>query len=225
MAHTLSTRKRIRQDIKRHLRNQSVKTRIKGLTKKFRAATEGSDTAETARTLKETIRALDKAARHLALASSSVADDLRLAKKTERTLDRRFKGDATFNPLLTSAIDLLEAGAVQLRDGLAAWESEVTAPKDARRLAKAVKRFDRLLAKAHATGDQGKRAGRLRNGCTEIERAAVRIGVDPTDPPVAGRAPSFLLADVNTTSPTYDADVSPRDFLGGVSAWYFGHST
>jgi hypothetical protein len=43
MAHTKSTRKRIRQDQKRHLRNQSVKTRIKGLTKKFRATVDGSE--------------------------------------------------------------------------------------------------------------------------------------------------------------------------------------
>ena len=62
MAHTQSTRKRIRQDVKRHLRNQSVKTRIKGLTKKFRAAAGESDAGETNQTLKDTIRALDKAA-------------------------------------------------------------------------------------------------------------------------------------------------------------------
>jgi small subunit ribosomal protein S20 len=62
MAHTQSTRKRIRQDRKRHLRNQSVKTRIKGLTKKFRAAAGGSDAGETTQSLKDTIRALDKAA-------------------------------------------------------------------------------------------------------------------------------------------------------------------
>ncbi len=78
MAHTLSTRKRIRQDRKRHLRNLSVKTRIKGLTKKFRAATEGSDTAETDRTLKETIRALDKAA------SKGIIPRLRASRKIGR---------------------------------------------------------------------------------------------------------------------------------------------
>jgi len=62
MAHTQSTRKRIRQDRKRHLRNQSVKTRIKGLTKKFRAAAGESDSGETTQSLKDVIRALDKAA-------------------------------------------------------------------------------------------------------------------------------------------------------------------
>ena len=62
MAHTKSARKRIRQDQKRHLRNQSVKTRIKGLTKKLRALLGGSDIEQTTQSLRETIRALDKAA-------------------------------------------------------------------------------------------------------------------------------------------------------------------
>ncbi len=37
--------------------------------------------------------------------------------------------------------------------------------------------------------------------------------------------PDFHLVDVNATSPTYNQSVSPRDFLGQVSAWYFGHAT
>ena len=35
----------------------------------------------------------------------------------------------------------------------------------------------------------------------------------------------FGLLDVNPTSPRADQIVSPRDYLGSVSAWYFGHST
>lgn len=35
----------------------------------------------------------------------------------------------------------------------------------------------------------------------------------------------FSLPDVNPTSPTFNASVSPRDHLGKVSAWYFGHAT
>ena len=37
--------------------------------------------------------------------------------------------------------------------------------------------------------------------------------------------PDFLLADVNTTSATYDDDVSPRDSLGLFTAWYFASAT
>lgn len=35
----------------------------------------------------------------------------------------------------------------------------------------------------------------------------------------------FGLMDVNESSSTYDQPVSPRDFVGEVSGWYFGHST
>jgi hypothetical protein len=38
-------------------------------------------------------------------------------------------------------------------------------------------------------------------------------------------APDFAIADVNPNSATSGQLVSPRDHLGSVSAWYFGHST
>jgi hypothetical protein len=36
--------------------------------------------------------------------------------------------------------------------------------------------------------------------------------------------PDFLLANVNTTSQP-QGDISPRDYLGQTSAWYFGSGT
>jgi hypothetical protein len=39
------------------------------------------------------------------------------------------------------------------------------------------------------------------------------------------QVPDFSLRDVNPTSETSNLDVSPRDYLGRVSAWYFGHAT
>ena len=35
----------------------------------------------------------------------------------------------------------------------------------------------------------------------------------------------FSLVDLNSTSPTYNQQVSPRDFLDQTSLWYFGHAT
>ncbi|MCA9218429.1 MAG: hypothetical protein KDB27_35410 [Planctomycetales bacterium] len=35
----------------------------------------------------------------------------------------------------------------------------------------------------------------------------------------------FSLPDVNPTSGTFGQNVSPSDYLGKVSAWYFGYST
>lgn len=38
-------------------------------------------------------------------------------------------------------------------------------------------------------------------------------------------AADFAIRDVNPASARYDEPVSPRDYLGRVSAWYFGHAT
>ena len=37
--------------------------------------------------------------------------------------------------------------------------------------------------------------------------------------------PDFALMDVNPSSDTFNQSVSPRDFMGEVSAYYFIHST
>ena len=47
----------------------------------------------------------------------------------------------------------------------------------------------------------------------------------PPDPGGDQRVPDFALRDVNPTSPTFDQDVSPRQYLGRISAWYFGSAT
>jgi hypothetical protein len=46
-------------------------------------------------------------------------------------------------------------------------------------------------------------------------------------PPTAAAdaLPDFSDLDVNPTSATSGSLVSPRDYLGQVSAWYFGHAT
>jgi len=83
MAHTSSTRKRIRQDRKRQLRNQATKTSIKTLTKKFRTA----DAEGTPAALKETVRALDKAATKGVMHHRSVSRRIgRLVKAANRKL-------------------------------------------------------------------------------------------------------------------------------------------
>jgi hypothetical protein len=43
--------------------------------------------------------------------------------------------------------------------------------------------------------------------------------------PVEGPVPDFALEDVNAISPSFGQLVSPRDYVGHVSAWYFGHAT
>jgi hypothetical protein len=48
---------------------------------------------------------------------------------------------------------------------------------------------------------------------------------EPEPEPSPDPAPDFSLRDVNATSARFDQMVSPRDYQGGVSAWYFGHAT
>ena len=48
---------------------------------------------------------------------------------------------------------------------------------------------------------------------------------DSSPTPLTGLAPDFALKDVNTNSATHDSTISPREYLGKVSAWYFGHAT
>jgi len=40
-----------------------------------------------------------------------------------------------------------------------------------------------------------------------------------------GPAPDFLLQDVNPNSPTSGMNVSPRDYVGNASGYYFGAAT
>jgi hypothetical protein len=67
-----------------------------------------------------------------------------------------------------------------------------------------------------------------------LEVSALWIGVallgcaeeamqDPA--PVPDPVPDFSLPDANPASPRFDTLVSPRDYLGQASAWYFGHAT
>lgn len=57
--------------------------------------------------------------------------------------------------------------------------------------------------------------------------------VDGTEGPGSGGAPEiaddaladFSVVDVNPNSARFLEAVSPRDYAGQVTAWYFGHST
>lgn len=50
-------------------------------------------------------------------------------------------------------------------------------------------------------------------------------GTPEVPEPSAEALPDFSLPDVNPNSVRYQETVSPRDYLGQISAWYFGHST
>ena len=54
-----------------------------------------------------------------------------------------------------------------------------------------------------------------------------RLAAEPLEPRqmLAGIVPDFALVDVNSTSETYNQEVSPRDYLGEVSGFYFARAT
>ena len=45
------------------------------------------------------------------------------------------------------------------------------------------------------------------------------------DHPSADAMPDFSLPDNNPNSSRFNQGVSPRDYLGDISVWYFGHAT
>ena len=66
-----------------------------------------------------------------------------------------------------------------------------------------------------------------------VEHLESRITMDATGATMLGVVAEgegspqadFHLEDVNPTSTRFGEDVSPRDYLDQVSAWYFGHAT
>ena len=59
----------------------------------------------------------------------------------------------------------------------------------------------------------------------QVDAASPDAAMPDAAAPDAGPAPDFALEDVNPTSATFEQMVSPRDHVGHVSAWFFGHST
>jgi hypothetical protein len=45
---------------------------------------------------------------------------------------------------------------------------------------------------------------------------------DAGSPPLGQAVPDFSLLDVNPRSATHNTQISPRSYLGTVTAWFFG---
>jgi hypothetical protein len=67
------------------------------------------------------------------------------------------------------------------------------------------------------------RAGLL--AALALAALAAACGGDDPARPGSQPVPDFRLVDVNPFSATAGQPVSPRDYLGVLSAWYFGHAT
>lgn len=87
MAHTKSALKRIRQDKRRNLRNQSVKSTVRTATRAFRESIDASDAAKTQTLLRTASKTLDKAATKGVVRKQTAARRIsRLAKAAHKAL-------------------------------------------------------------------------------------------------------------------------------------------
>ncbi|HWR97713.1 MAG TPA: 30S ribosomal protein S20 [Candidatus Methanoperedens sp.] len=87
MAHTKSALKRIRQDKKRNLRNQSVKSTVRTATRTFRETLEQGDAAKTQSTLRAAVKTVSKAASKGVLRKQTAARRIsRLARAAHKSL-------------------------------------------------------------------------------------------------------------------------------------------
>ena len=162
-------------------------------------------------------RALVAAEEHLAREALSLGDELRAIGKCAGKLEKRFPGDPQFTPLVDTVVSDLSARAVGDRDTAELWRETLQRKKDLRTLDQALAGFDRHADRAGRATRASARALRLRAAWKKIVRAEEKLGFGPK--------PDFELADVNPSSSSFGRTVTPRDFLGKVSAYYFGHST
>ena len=87
MAHTKSALKRIRQDKKRNLRNQSVKSSVRTTTRAYRETLEEGDAAKTQTSLHNASKTLCKAASKGVLRKQTASRRIsRLARAAHKSL-------------------------------------------------------------------------------------------------------------------------------------------
>lgn len=67
------------------------------------------------------------------------------------------------------------------------------------------------------------------SGTTGVQEDSFRIldhhPAKPAASPATSVVADFSITDVNPNSRSYQHAVSPRDYEGAISAWYFGHAT
>ncbi|MGA2584105.1 MAG: 30S ribosomal protein S20 [Tepidisphaeraceae bacterium] len=96
MAHSLSAKKRIRQNIKRRARNRARKELLKDQTKSFLTTLTGSDWAKAEEELRKTASRLDKvAAKHAIHKNTAARKRSRLTLRLNAAKAAGSKGTAT----------------------------------------------------------------------------------------------------------------------------------
>lgn len=160
----------------------------------------------------------------LAQPSASLAGDLQLARRASRRIAGGLRKDAELTAIADAAVDDLAALALTERGRLAAWSGHLPQAADEPLLANALAAVDRRLARAAERVRAAGRARELAVACRRMDETRDVLGIWGDPPPGPAPMPDFALADVNPASASYAQQVSPRDYLGKISAWYFGRA-
>ncbi len=134
-----------------------------------------------------------------------------------KLLEKRFRDDAEFEPLYGQALADMRVVTDGDRDRLAATAETIDDKRGHIWLTKAVAAYDRKVEKADRTSRASARASKVRAGWKKLSKVEKKLGL--------ASEPDFGLVDTNPSSPEFGRTVSPRDYLGKISAYYFGHST
>ena len=169
-------------------------------------------------------RVLEKLAETLAEPTTSLAGDLDLARRATRRINRGLPRDAELKSLAADAVAEMQTLAVADRMDLGRWAGRLADPLTEPWFAGALAAVDRKLTRADDAPRVATRAQHLVIACLRMDETRVALGLYGDPPPLPGPMPDFTLPDVNPASLTFNEQVSPRDYLDKVSAWYFGHA-
>jgi hypothetical protein len=172
---------------------------------------------------KRTRDALVKARAHLQADFPDLLSEVTAAGGVVRALERPLRDDPSAGNLLDALLEDIAAPVQAEFDFLAFHDGTLEDPADERALDAAVRKASRKL---EDLGDAARRAraARLKAACRTVARALDRLGLELPDG-LGDPLPDFALVDQNPASATSGQEVSPRDYEGQISAWYFGHST
>jgi hypothetical protein len=169
-------------------------------------------------------RVLEKLAATLAEPTTSLAGELDVARRAARRISRGLPRDAELKSLAADAVAEMQTLALEDRVALGRWAGRLADPLKEPGFADALDYVDRRLARADDARHVTTRARQLALACLRMDVTRDALGIWGDPPPLPGPMPDFTLVDLNPASATYDQDVSPRDYLGKVSAWYFGRA-
>ena len=169
-------------------------------------------------------RVLGRIAETLAEPTTSLAGDLQLARRAAQRIARGLRKDAELTALAVTAVDELEALAQDERDRLGTWSGRLPDVTDGPRFEAALATIDRRFARAAQRRAAAGRAQHLALACLRMDETRDALGIWGDPPPLPEPMPDFALTDVNPASGSFEQQVSPRDYLGKLSAWYFGRA-